>query len=503
MAETFMGIDIGTSGVRAALFDRKGTQLSLTHVEYPMICTEPDMAELDPDIVLDSLVQVVKKTISDAGINSAELEGMGLSTQLFSFMALDAHGEKLTNIITWADIRSIQQAETIGREFDCSKLYNLTGCRVQHPMYPLSNILWLKQSKPDVFAKAAKFITIKEYILFRLFGEFVVDIGDASATACFNIHSFNWDDTVLKEVLGVSDDKFGDPVECTYTLRGMKAEYAGRMGILSDTPVVVGSGDGMLANYACGVVDDTSMSCTIGTSGAIRISVNTPLLDPLQRTWCYCFTKDSWIAGGAINNGGIVLKWLRDEYRKQYEYEAEAAGAKSIYELFDRYAAEISPGCDGLIFLPFLTGERSPNWNANARGTLHGLRLAHGRKHFIRAAMEGVMYRMFSVYEILSKFNENAVQIVANGGYANSGIWLQIQADIFNREIAVAGIPEAAVFGAACTAMVSRGALDGFKSRLDCMQPQRIVKPASGNNSIYMESFRQFKEIYDKITRII
>lgn len=499
MAEVFMGIDIGTSGVRAAIFDRKGRQLSLEHVEYPMICTESDMAELDPDVVLDSLVNVVKKSVEIADVRAEELEGIGLSTHLFSFMALDASGEKLTNIITWADLRSINQALEIDREFDCLQLYNLTGCRVQHPMYPLSNILWLKQKHPDIFAKASKFVSIKEYILFRLFGEYVIDITDASTTACFNIHSFNWDKTILKEVIGVSTERFGHPVECTHMLKGMKSEYAQAMGILRETPVIVGSGDGMLANYGCGVADDTSMSCTIGTSGALRISVNSPLLDPQQRTWCYCFTRDTWVAGGAINNGGIVLKWLRDEYRKQYEYEAEALGIEGIYELFDKYASEIKPGCDGLVFLPFLTGERSPNWNANARGTLHGLRLMHGRKHFIRAAMEGVMYRMFSVFEAIGSMGKNPVRIIANGGYVKSDIWLQMQADIFNREIAVAGVPEAAVFGAACIAMVSLGALEGFNSRLECMEPQKVIKPDEGNNSVYKEWYRQYKELYDKI----
>lgn len=494
-----MGIDIGTSGVRAAIFDRKGLQLSLDHVEYPMLCTENDMAELDPEVVLNSLVSVVRRSIEIAGIRSDELEGIGLSTQLFSFMALDAAGEKLTNVITWADLRSNPQAEDIGGKYDCLQLYNFTGCRVQHPMYPLSKILWLKEKHPDIFAKAAKFVSVKEYILFKLFGELFIDITDASTTACFNIHSFRWDDTILKEVIGVGSDRFGQPVECTRILKGMKPEYAGAMGILCETPVIIGSGDGMLANYGCGVVDDISMSCTIGTSGALRIAVDTPLLDSRQRTWCYCFTKDTWVAGGAINNGGIVLKWLRDEYRKQYEFEADAAGVASIYELFDRYAAEIRPGCDGLVFLPFLTGERSPNWNANARGTLHGLRLMHGRKHFIRAAMEGVMYRMFSVFEAIESMDRKPARIIANGGYVKSDLWLQMQADIFNREIAVAGVPEAAVFGAACIAMVSTGALESFGSRLECMQPQKLIKPDEGNNSAYRECYKQYKEIYGKI----
>jgi len=174
-------------------------------------------------------------------------------------------------------------------------------------------------------------------------------------------------------------------------------------------------------------------------------------------------------------------------------------GEKSIYSLFDRYASETPPGSDGLIFLPFLTGERSPNWNANITGTLHGLRLVHGRKHFIRAAMEGVMFRMFSVYEVLSQLNNNVQQIKANGGYVNSDVWLQMQADIFNREIAVAGVGEAATLGAAYTAMAAVGAIKSLKQKLPVMEPLKVIKPMPENAGMYKKVYSCFKELYSKI----
>lgn len=495
----FMGIDIGTSGIRAAVFDQDGRQLGLSYREYPMICSQPGMAELDPGRVFDSLIEVVKSCTEQVTAAGDDIEAIGLSTQIHSFIAVDSEGRCLTNVITWADTRPLKQVEMIKNTFDCGMLYNNTGCRIQHPMYPLSKILWLKNEYPDIFSRAAKFITIKEYVLFRLFGRFVIDITDASATGCFNIHKFTWDEYILRHVIGVDETKFGEPVECTNILRNLKPEFACQMGLDPAVPVVIGSGDGMLANVGCGGFDDTSMSCTIGTSGALRIAVDKPLLDPLQRTWCYCFTRDTWVAGGAINNGGIVLKWLRDEYREQYEYEMENTGLKSIYELFDRYASKIGPGSEGLIFLPFLTGERSPNWNANARGTIHGLQLIHGKKHFIRAAMEGVIYRMFSVYEVITQLNNNVKQIMANGGYTNSDIWLQIQADIFNKEIAVAGIGEAAAFGAAYVAMAAVGAVASLRHPLPCMKPQKVVCPVEDNHIVYKDGYKQFKELYSRI----
>lgn len=495
----FMGIDIGTSGVRAVLFDKEGSQVSLAYKEYPMICNEPNMAELDPDLIFRSLIEVVQSCAQQADPVAYRIEAISFSTQLHSFMAVDEVGTPLTNVLTWADSRPLQQAQLIEQNFDAAALYQKTGCRVQHPMYPLSKILWLQATQPELYQQAHKFVTIKEYILHKLFGRYVIDITDASATACFNIHKFDWDEDILQNVLKVDKSKFGEPVECTYILNQIKPEYASRMGISADVPAVIGSGDGMLANVGCGVFDETSMSCTIGTSGALRIAVDKPLLDEQGRTWCYCFTKDTWVAGGAINNGGIVLKWLRDEHREQYEMEMAGLGLNNIYDLFNKYAAEIKPGSEGLIFLPHLTGERSPGWNASARGMIHGLGLIHGKKHLMRASMEGVMYELYSVYDIITQIDNNVEQIIANGGYVNSDIWLQIQADIFNKEIAVAQIGEAAAFGAAYVAMAAVGAIKDLRECLPIMQPTRKIKPNPENHAVYKESFKQYREFYDML----
>jgi gluconokinase len=257
----------------------------------------------------------------------------------------------------------------------------------------------------------------------------------------------------------------------------------------------------MMANLGCGVFDNSRMSSTIGTSGAMRISTNKPIIDPDGKVWCYCFTKDTWVAGGAINNGGIVLKWMRDEYRGQFEIEMKQMNEKSIYKLFDLYAEQINPGSDGLTFLPYLTGERSPGWHAEATGIMHGLQLLHGKKHYIRAAMEGVMYNMYSIYEAVTALNDNVKTIIANGGYANSPIWLQIQADIFNKEIAVADVSEAAALGAAYTGMVAVGAVKDFKRSLPSMQTSQTILPIQENSKIYKESYRQFQELYSKLIK--
>ncbi len=499
--DLFMGIDIGTSSVRAALFDREGNQLAISQREYPLICTEPDMAEIEPDTVLDSLLDSVRDALAQPGLETAALRAIGISTAVHSILAVDADDRPLTRVLTWADSRPIRQAEQLEREHDCAALYRSTGCRVQHPMYPLSKILWLKQERPDIFRQATRFVSIKAYVLHRLFGRYLIDYADASASSCFNIHQYRWDPVILEKVLGIGPERLAEPVDGTAILQGMDPAYARRMGIRADIPVCVGSGDGMLANLGCGVFDHTAMTCTVGTSGAMRITVDRPLLDPEQRTWCFCLIRGQWVAGGAINNGGIILRWLRDSFRETFRAEADRRNCPNIYALFDEVAAEIPAGCNGLTFLPLLTGERSPYWNARARGVLYGLDLRHDARHIVRAAMEGIVYRLYSIDEALRSLDSQPRQIRANGGYAASDIWLQIQADVFGRPIAVSGVSEAAALGAAYLAMFATGAISRLDQGLPAMRATRILEPNPANAAVYREGYQAFCDLYDKLYR--
>jgi gluconokinase len=495
----FIGIDIGTTGIRAAVFDLDGKQKGYCYQEYPLISNAEGIAELDPETIFQSFIKVTKNAIAQNNLSGGAIEGIGISAQMHSLLTVDKEGKCLTNVMTWADSRSILDADHIGENLDFRTLYQKTGCRVQHPIYPLSKLLWLQRCKPETFEETYKFVSIKEYILFRLYGEYVIDITDASTTGCFNIHKFDWDDDILKDILKVSREKFGEAVECTYILKGMKNEYAQAIGLRATVPMVIGSGDGIMANLGCGGIDNTTMSCTIGTSGALRIAVDKPLLDDCQRTWCYCFTKDQWVAGGAVNNGGIVLKWIRDQYREQFDKDVAVYKVKNVYQLFDKYIDEVQPGSNGLLFLPYLTGERSPGWHTDASAYICGIKITHDKRHFIRAAMEGVLYNMYSILEIIESIGGNTKRIIANGGYINSQIWLQMQADIFNREILVSPIGEASAWGAAYTAMVAVGAKKGFNEISHQCHFSKVIQPKAENHVIYQDSYQKYKELYNML----
>lgn len=491
-----MGIDLGTSSVRAILFDPEGRPFCKAARECSIVTTSQGFAESDPEAILQAVFEVVKSCSDKAG--AGNICAVGISSQMHSLMALDGDGRPLTKLMTWADTRAVSEANFIERNYDVKELYYKTGCRVQHPMYPLSKMLWLKGHCPELYQKAAKFITIKEYLLFRLFGVYVVDRTLASCQGYYNINTQQWDEELLRDLLKIDRSKLSEVVDCTHVLRGFDKSYEALLGLHADTPFVPGSGDGILANVGSGVFDDTAFTTTVGTSGAVRTTVASPLLDKEGRTWCYSFTRDRWVAGGAINSGGIALKWLRDEFRDQFERDAAAEGLDSLYKLFDSYAEQIPPASDGLVFLPYLTGERSPDWNAGARGILFGLSYHHTRKHMIRAAMEGVIYRLFSVYRVLTAISDNADRIYANSGYTNSPLWLQMQADIFNKEIQVSEVTETSALGAAILARAG-AAGESFTRRLPVMEPVRVITPNPESVAIYQRAYEQAQEIYNRL----
>lgn len=494
MKDCFLGIDLGTSNIKSILFDTYGFPLGKKSVECSLCPTEDGIAEMDPDEVVSAVFQAVKQCMDECDRSQNRLAGIGLSAHMHSLMAVDRHGKPLTKLILWPDTRAKKEADWIGENYNVPELYRKTGCRVQHPMYPLSKILWLKNNRRKIFEAADKFITIKEYFLHHLFGEYVVDRTLAASQGYYNIVSQRWDEDILKDLLGINESKLGRVMDCTEPMIGMNPESARRMGIDSKTPVVIGSGDGILANIGCGIFGEESLSSTVGTSGAIRMTVKQPLFSANQQTWCYSFTDDLWVTGGAMNNGGLVLKWIRDNFEND-----PSDAQKDIYKEFDRMASAVPPGSEGLIFLPYLTGERSPDWNADARGIVYGLSYMHSKGHLLRAAMEGVIYRLYSIYETISAFNPDTQTIIANGGYTRSDLWLQIQADIFNKEIQVSGVSDASALGAAYLCMVSLGAVRKLGQSLPGFRTSKRIVPNAENHEIYIRMYHLSQTVYKRL----
>lgn len=489
----FIGVDVGTTSTKAIVFDATGEIKSISNHGYPIVVPQPGWAEQNPDEIFTQVLLAMQEAIAKAAVPPSTIAAIGFSGAMHSLIAVDARGNPLTPAIIWADNRSIEQTARLKQDGTGHTLYLQTGTPI-HPMSPLTKLLWMRQTASEIFQQAAKFISIKEYIFHKLFDRFVVDHSIASATGLFNLRQLQWDAAAL-DCIGISRDRLSEPVPTTSVLRGMKREYANQIGIDANTPIVIGASDGVLANLGVGAIHPNQIAITIGTSGAVRTVVPHPLTDVKERTFCYALTADHWVIGGPSNNGGIVLRWLRDEF-----CQTEVALAKQMsvdpYEVMIKAASKVPLGAEGLICLPFLSGERAPYWNAAARGIFFGVGLHHQRAHFIRAVLEGVLFNVYGITLALQELVNTTPKIRASGGFARSALWIQMMADLFGYEVSVPQVYEGSGFGAAVLAMVAVGHLAQLEDVEALVHIDDRYQPDLDRSRLYHQLFGIYDRLY-------
>lgn len=491
-----IGVDIGTTSTKVIAYDRNGGILAEESSGYEMSSSHPGRAEQNPGEILEAVLGSLTGVANAVRRDGGEVTGVSFSAAMHSLLALDKDGNPLTPSLTYADNRSLHQATRIRDELDGAGIHQRTGTPV-HPMSPLTKILWFREEEADTFEAAARWVSIKEYVFFRLFGEYVVDYSIASATGLFNLENLDWDEGALG-VAGISRRKLSRPVPTTHVLTGMNEEIADRLGLDADTPFVIGANDGVLANLGLGAVDPGVVACSIGTSGAVRSVVDWPQVDDGRKLFCYALTEGKWIIGGPINNGGIALQWALQELFPGLIQEAEEQN-RNPHEMASELAGEVPAGSEGLIFLPYLTGERAPYWNADLRGVFFGLTLQHERKHMIRAVMEGVIYQMYAVQRALEEVSGEPQEIRATGGFANSSLWRQIMADVFRREITFPESYESSCWGAALLGMKALGDIDSLDVANEMTRISTIHQPDDRFATTYKELMGIFTRLYERL----
>ena len=450
MSSYMLGVDIGTTSTKAVVFSRDGQVRAQHAVEYPLLCTMPGMAEQDPQQIYAAVLEAIGHAVVAAHAGPEQIALVSFSAAMHSVMALDSEHALLTNSITWADNRASVWAGRIRAQYDGQAIYARTGTPI-HPMSPLCKLMWLRHEHADLFGRAARFVGIKEYVFFRLFGRWMVDYSIASATGLFNLQSLNWDPAALA-LVGVDAAQ----LSTTEVIQGLDAGVAAKLGLRRDTPFVVGANDGVLSNLGVNAIGPGQVAVTIGTSGAMRSVVDHPVTDPAGRTFCYALTPQHWVVGGPVNNGGNVFRWVRDELATAEAQAARTAGIDP-YDALTQIAATIVPGAEGLLFHPYLAGERAPLWNADLRGSFFGLALHHRKAHMIRAALEGVIFNLSSILPAVEELIGPGKTMMATGGFARSALWRQMMADIFNREVEVPQSVESSCLGAAVLGLYALG----------------------------------------------
>lgn len=480
-----IGIDIGTTNTKAVALTDEGEVLGSASVSYPVFSAGEGQHELDPVQLLEAVLAALR----DVRVQTAAapgLAGISFSCAMHSLIAVDAAGEPMTRAITWADLRPAPYAKALRDSAAGRRIYQQTGTPV-HAMSPLCKLLWLKVAEPDVFARAARFISIKEYIWWRLFGEYKLDLSLASATGLLDIRGFDWYPEALS-VAGIGAGQLSELVACTYMATGLRPEYRS-LGLPPGLPFVIGASDGCLANLGSSAIRTGETALTIGTSGAVRMTAPAPEYDVRQRIFSYILTHRHYICGGATNNGGNVLQWYSNSVLKQ----------EGDIDLLEKEANTVPPGCEGLVFLPYLRGERAPVWDADAKGVFFGVRSVHEQPHFIRSILEGVCYSLYQVGASLEETLGPIEHIYASGGFTRSKLWLQLVADVFMRRVYVTGTADASATGAAMMGFYALGIVPDLEDTAKMVRVVETYEPDGARHSIYMKNFEIFGELYGRL----
>lgn len=471
-----IGVDIGTTSIKAILYDEKKQIRAEASVSYPTYRPEPKQAEQNPEEIYQAFLIAVKEVTSLLKENET-VSYVSFSSAMHSLIVVDEAGESLTNMLIWSDNRADQQVAAWKEEEHQLGVYQKTGTPL-HPMSPFAKLLWMKV-ETDYLSQANKFIGIKEYIFYRLTGKYVVDYSIASATGLFNIQELAWDKDIL-ETLELKETQLSKPVDVQSTFDFQSLELAVELGLTRKTKLIIGASDGCLANLGAGITEKGDLSLTIGTSGAVRMTVDEIYLDNEGRTFCYYLMPGKWVIGGAVNNGGNVLDWLDDLL-------FEKVG--KIYQSIPTAFQKTEPGAEDLFFLPYINGERAPLWQGNLRGTFHGLSAFHTKNHLIRAALEGIMFNLKEVMEIVAEIGGEISKIQASGGFLQSKEWSQLAADIL-------GVP---IYKAVSGEDSALGAVLLVNNPRTKTEEKKMITPNATRQAFYQKQYQAYLSLRKKL----
>jgi len=463
--ECIMGIDIGTSGAKALIVAGDGRVIASASAEYPLLSPRPGWAEQDPRIWWEASARAIRECLAKAGRESGpkatervEVVAVGLTGQMHGSVFLDSHGDTLGNAILWCDGRTEEQCERITDIVGASRLVDLTLNRAL-PGFTAPKIVWLRENDPETYSAVRRVLLPKDYVRYRLTDSFATDVSDASGTLLFDVAGRRWSDEMLG-ALGIPrawlPECFESPEVAAYVSRAAAAET----GLPPGIPVVAGAGDQAAGAVGNSIIRQGQASCVLGTSGVLFWSCDTPAHDREARLHSFCHAAPGkWHLMGVTLAAGGSLRWFRDTL---CEIETERARLEGVdeYELITALAERVEPGSEGLVFLPYLSGERTPYSDPKARGAFIGLSLRHSKAHMARSVLEGVALSLLDCMELAREIGVDTTRVYASGGGARSALWRSILADCFGAEVARVGVDEGPAYGAAILASVGVGMFD-------------------------------------------
>lgn len=450
-----MGIDIGTSSVKVLVIDHLGRVIAKASAEYSIQSPSEYYAEQDPEDWWRAVKTSIKESLKKSNVRPSEISAVGLSGQMHGTVLIDRDGKPLRNAIIWLDKRSAKQCDEIYEKAGKEKVLEITSNPLM-PGFMGPTLLWIKENEPHIFNRIFKVLLPKDYIKFKLTGSLSTDFSDASATLLFDVKKREWSEYLIS-CLDLPREIFPDVLESTDIAGDISTESSKETELKKGTPVVSGGGDSPVGALGCGVIREGIVSSNIGTGGQIFTTLEEFKADPKHRVHTFCHVvPGKWCLQGAILSAGLSLRWFRDNFAHLEKIVGSLCNIDP-YEILSKEAELAEPGCNGLIFIPYLLGERTPHMDPYARGGFLGLTFEHKRHHFIRAIMEGVVFALRDSLEIFKDLGVKIEKVISRGGGSRSDLWLQIQADILNSEVFKSEVEEDSAFGAALLASVGAG----------------------------------------------
>ena len=486
MRTLLLGVDIGTSSCKTALFDPEGKVVAQGGCEYPVSYPRKGWAEQDPAQWWEGVCRAVREMISDNGIDPAEISGIGTDGQSWSAIALDREGNVLCPTPIWTDTRSEEICRETEDRLTAEKLFDLCGNPAK-PGYTWPKILWYRKHRPEVFEKTEKILQSNSYIVYRMTGEITQDISQGYGLACFDMRKGCWDEEMC-EALGIPRRMLPEIVPCHQVVGKLTVDAAKQMGLREGIPVAAGGLDAACGTLGAGVVSPGQTQEQGGQAGGMSICIDQYAADP-RLILGFHVVPGRWLLQGGTTGGGGALKWLRETMCPELSFAEMSALAETA-----------EPGSGGVTFLPYMAGERSPIWDPNACGVFFGLNFGVTRAQMIRACMEGVAYSLRHNLETAAEAGARAGVLRAMGGSANSRIWTQIKADVTGCGIEVPGSDTATTLGAAMLAGVGTGVWQGFEEAArQTIRVNRTYEPDPAVKEIYDRGYETYRKLYGNL----
>jgi len=493
-----LGIDVGTGGTRAIVIDGTGRVVSSATEEHqPFASPQMGWAEQHPEDWWRASCIAVRKAIANSNLSAEDIACVGFSGQMHGAVMLDEQGSVVRPALIWCDVRTEKQCRDLTTKIGQERLIQLT-CNPALANFTLTKLLWVRENEPKNWKRVRAVMLPKDYVRFRLTGERATDMADASGTLLLDVAHRRWSKEML-QAAEIDERLLPSLHESPSVCGKVSSKGAAETGLRVGTPVVAGAGDQAAGATGMGIVTAGTVSATIGTSGVVFAATDRPALDPRGRVHTFCHAiPGRWHVMGVTQAAGLSLRWFRDTFA------TNSSGAHESYDQLTDEAAKISPGSDGLLWTPYLMGERTPHLDSNARGALVGLTASHTRAHVVRAILEGVAFSLRDTFTLFREMNVPVANIRLGGGGARSPLWRQIQADVYGHAVEIVEAEEGAAYGAAILAGVGAGLWPSVD--VACHAAVRVasrVNPQPSAVAALNTSYSAFRRVYPATREIL